>query len=222
MLRTFLFPGATIKEPPLAGSPSAAVTVTREVTAPNGRVFGVTPSGTIVLHHLAPIDTRATDAVAVAERFLGAYLWGGKSSLGIDCSGLVQTALRALGHDVPRDADMQEKTVGADIGLDRALWRRGDLMFWPGHVAFVRDADSIIHANGKDMAVAVEPSTASSPAPPPPASRCTASPASNGPAKAASSVAPVAQRHRRHRRHGPAPRRRSGRVVAWRHRPAPC
>lgn len=159
VLRTFLFPGATIKEPPLGWlSFGSEVTVTREITAPNGRVFGVTPSGgAIVLHHLAPIDTRETDAVAVAERFLGTpYLWGGKSSLGIDCSGLVQTALRALGHDVPRDADMQEKAVGTDIGLDRALWRRGDLMFWPGHVALVRDADTILHANGKDMAVAVE------------------------------------------------------------------
>lgn len=159
VLRTFLFPGATIKEPPLGWlSYGSEVTIVREAEAPNGRRFGVTAQGgAIVLHHLSALDALETDAVAIAERFLGTpYLWGGKSSLGIDCSGLVQTALRGLGHDVPRDADMQEAALGRDIGLDRASWRRGDLMFWPGHVALVRDADTIIHANGRDMAVAVE------------------------------------------------------------------
>lgn len=159
VLRTFLFPGATIKEPPLGWlSYGSEVIITREAVASNGRRFLVTANGgVIVAHHLTPIDTKETDAVAIAERFLGTpYLWGGKSSLGIDCSGLVQTALRGIGVEAPRDADMQEKALGRDIGLDRAHWRRGDLMFWPGHVAFVRDADTIIHANGKDMAVAVE------------------------------------------------------------------
>jgi cell wall-associated NlpC family hydrolase len=159
VLRAFLFPGATIKEPPLGWlSYGSEVIITREAVASNGRRFLVTANGgAIVAHHLAPIDTQETDAVAIAERFLGTpYLWGGKSSLGIDCSGLVQTALRGIGVEAPRDADMQEKALGRDIGLDRAEWRRGDLMFWPGHVAFVRDADTIIHANGKDMAVAVE------------------------------------------------------------------
>lgn len=158
-LRTFVYPAASIKEPPLAWlSLGSEVSIVREATAPNGRVFGVTATGgAIVLHHLVPLAALESDPVAVAERFLGTpYLWGGKSSLGIDCSGLVQTALRACGRDVPRDADMQEKALGSDIGLDPALWRRGDLMFWPGHVAFVRDADTILHANAKDMAVAVE------------------------------------------------------------------
>jgi cell wall-associated NlpC family hydrolase len=159
VLRTFLFPGATIKEPPLGWlSYGSEVIITREAVASNGRRFLVTANGgAIVAHHLVPIDATETDAVAIAERFLGTpYLWGGKSSLGIDCSGLVQTALRGIGVEAPRDADMQEKALGRDVGLDRAMWRRGDLMFWPGHVAFVRDADTIIHANGKDMAVAVE------------------------------------------------------------------
>lgn len=158
-LRTFLYPAASIKEPPLGWlSYGSEVAIVREAEAPNGRRFGITAGGgAIVLHHLAARDALETDAVAVAERFLGTpYLWGGKSSLGIDCSGLVQTALGALGIAVPRDTDMQEATVGRDVGLDRAGWRRGDLMFWPGHVALVRDAATIVHANGKDMAVAVE------------------------------------------------------------------
>jgi cell wall-associated NlpC family hydrolase len=147
------------QQPPLGWlSYGSEVAIVREAEAPNGRRFGITASGgAIVLHHLAARDALETDAVAVAERFLGTpYLWGGKSSLGIDCSGLVQTALGALGIAVPRDTDLQEATVGRDVGLDRAGWRRGDLMFWPGHVALVRDAATIVHANGKDMAVAVE------------------------------------------------------------------
>ncbi|MBP0500562.1 hypothetical protein J8J32_21035, partial [Mycobacterium tuberculosis] len=86
-LRTFLFPGPTIKEPPLGWlTYGSEVTVVREAVAPNGRRFGVTANGgAIVLHHLAAVDTVEADAVAIAERFLGApYLWGGKSSLGLD------------------------------------------------------------------------------------------------------------------------------------------
>ena len=106
----------------------------------------------------APLAQREKDFVAVAERLLGVpYLWGGKTNLGIDCSGLVQVALNAAGTGCPRDSDMQE------VGLGRALsqseskkLQRGDLIFWNGHVAIVRDADSVVHANAHHMATAVE------------------------------------------------------------------
>jgi cell wall-associated NlpC family hydrolase len=160
VLRTFLFPGATIKEPPIRWlSYGSEVTVLREIEAPNGRRFAVTSSGgAIVAHHLMPIETFEADPVAIAERFLGTpYLWGGKSSLGIDCSGLAQTAYRGCGIDLTRDSDQQEDGQGSDITLDPALWRRGDLLFFPGHVALVRDGDTAIHANAQAMAVAIEP-----------------------------------------------------------------
>jgi cell wall-associated NlpC family hydrolase len=106
--------------------------------------------------HLAPLERRETDFVAVAERFLGTpYLWGGKTSLGLDCSGLVQIALAACGLPCPRDSDMQEAALGAAVAGGPA--RRGDLMFWKGHVAIVRDQASLVHANGFHMAVALEP-----------------------------------------------------------------
>ena len=100
------------------------------------------------------------DFVAVAERFVGApYLWGGKTVLGLDCSGLVQVALTACGVSCPRDSDMQEAALGT--ALDRvngfADLQRGDLIFWKGHVAIVRDRTSLMHANAFHMAVAVEP-----------------------------------------------------------------
>ena len=96
------------------------------------------------------------DFVAVAERFLGTpYLWGGKSSLGLDCSGLVQVALTACGINCPRDSDMQEQALGKSISL--AGLQRGDLIFWKGHVAIARGRNSMIHANAFHMAVAIEP-----------------------------------------------------------------
>jgi cell wall-associated NlpC family hydrolase len=84
-------------------------------------------------------------------------LWGGKSSLGIDCSGLVQVSMNAAGLPCPRDSDMQQAALGRllDANEPRDL-RRGDLIFWKGHVAIVRDADTIVHANAFHMATAIE------------------------------------------------------------------
>ena len=105
-----------------------------------------------------PEDAVAPDFVAVAERFVDVpYLWGGKTSLGIDCSGLVQVALTAAGIACPRDSDMQEKALGTAASDGLSGLRRGDLVFWKGHVAIARDGATLVHANAFHMAVAVEP-----------------------------------------------------------------
>jgi cell wall-associated NlpC family hydrolase len=119
--------------------------------------FAVTSAGGFVpSRHLVPLNTNEADFVAVAERFVGApYLWGGKSSLGIDCSGLVQVALTACGIKCPRDSDMQESALGKSASL--AGLQSGDLIFWKGHVAIARGRNSMIHANAFHMAVAIEP-----------------------------------------------------------------
>ena len=121
--------------------------------------MAVTQSGAHVpAAHLAPIGENEPAFVAVAERFLGApYLWGGKTALGLDCSGLVQVALTACGISCPRDSDMQEQALGTAVAADLSTLRRGDLIFWKGHVAIVRDRDALLHANAYHMAVAVEP-----------------------------------------------------------------
>ncbi len=118
--------------------------------------------GCVPAQHLAPADTSEPDFVAVAERFVGVpYLWGGKTSLGLDCSGLVQVSLNAAGIACPRDSDMQERALGAPLEPAGATaFRRGDLIFWTGHVAIVRDADTLVHANAFHMAVAIEPTAA--------------------------------------------------------------
>jgi len=154
-LRTLVFPGPSIKLPPREALPLGA----RVAIARIEDRMAVTQSGAYVpAAHLAPLDWNETDFVAVAERFVGTpYLWDGKTALGLDCSGLVQVALTACGVACPRDSDMQDQALGRVVAADLSALRRGDLIFWKGHVAIVRDPDSLLHANAYHMAVAIEP-----------------------------------------------------------------
>src|SRR5829696_4591572 len=156
-LRTLVFPGPSIKLPPLETLSLGARLSIARVEPP----FAITTSGAHVpLVHLASVAATERDFVAVAERFVGVpYLWGGKTSLGLDCSGLVQVALTACHIASPRDSDLQERALGTAIAAndDYSNLRRGDLVFWKRHVAIVRDPASLVHANAHHMAVAVEP-----------------------------------------------------------------
>lgn len=152
--RTFIYPAASIKAPPLLALPlSAEVSIVDE----RGPFLVTRDRGFIWRPHLAPLDAPAEDFVAVAESLIGApYLWGGKSSIGVDCSGLVQIALAAAGRQAPRDSDMQEAQLGAPVEIGAPL-QRGDLVFWKGHVGIMRDPATLLHANGTHMLVSSEP-----------------------------------------------------------------
>lgn len=130
------------------------------VEARDGRFVRLARAGWIIADHLAPLDVLESDWAAIAERYLGApYLWGGKGSLGLDCSGLVQVALEGVGVQVPRDSDQQEASIGAplSVGDDLAGLERGDLVFWKGHVGLMLDAERLLHASGHHGAVTIEP-----------------------------------------------------------------
>ena len=154
-LSTLAFPGPSIKLPPVHALPmEARVTVMRE-----DGPFAITGEGLhLPRQHLGSLDAKSPDFVAVAERFVGTpYLWGGKSSVGIDCSGLVQLSLGAAGINSPRDSDTQQASLGRPLDPAEAKnLRRGDLLFWKGHVAIARDTDTIVHANAHYMATVTE------------------------------------------------------------------
>ena len=154
VLRSFLFGGPSIKLPPMATlSMGSRLTIIGTKDQ-----FAITHRGHYVIaDHLKPVDVLESDFVSVAERFIGIpYFWGGKTSIGLDCSGLVQVSLDAVGIAVPRDTDMQEKAVGERLPLEAEL-KRGDLIFWKGHVGIMQDAHELLHASGHQMLVVSEP-----------------------------------------------------------------
>lgn len=151
-LRTYAFAEASIKSR-AAGPYSIGSLVAVETT--DGKLAKVTGAGWMTAAHLMPIGEFEDDWAAVALRFVGApYLWGGRESLGLDCSGLVQQALFACGRACPRDTD-QQQALGAPIAAED--FGRGDLVFWKGHVAIGIGEGLIVHANGFHMATVVEP-----------------------------------------------------------------
>ncbi|WP_292492621.1 NlpC/P60 family protein [Mesorhizobium sp.] len=158
--RTFLYPGPDLRFP-IDRQLSMGSTVTVSGSAETrGTHYALLPSGqAIIARHLQPIAKLADDYVTVAESFLGTpYLWGGVSGFGIDCSGLVQLAMRMTGKDVLRDSDMQAASIGTPFepGPNYSGLRRGDLVFWKGHVAIMTDERDMIHANGHTMLVSRE------------------------------------------------------------------
>jgi cell wall-associated NlpC family hydrolase len=151
-LRTYAFSEPNIKSAPVGLYSMNALVA---VGAREGRFAKGVGTGWFVEEHLTPIGFGETDPVAVAERFVGApYQWGGRESLGLDCSGLVQQALYACARAYPRDTDMQ---VELGTAVEGNALERGDLVFWKGHVAIVTGDNAIVHANAHHMCVAREP-----------------------------------------------------------------
>ena len=160
-LRSFIYRQPILKRPPLdVLSLTSPLTVAGE--AENG-YLPLVGGGWVFAKHVAGLECIDSDHVATALRFLGIpYLWGGRSSLGIDCSGLVQIALAAAGVAAPRDSDMQRAEVGSSLGPvppDGAgvAVRRGDIVFFPGHVGIMLDGERLVHATAFAMAVTIEP-----------------------------------------------------------------
>jgi cell wall-associated NlpC family hydrolase len=159
-LRSFIYGDPDLKSP-MKGWVSLNSPLV--VTGTQGRFSALASGGYVFSDHLSAIDIFAPDYVSIAEQFLETpYLWGGRSSLGLDCSGLVQCVLEAAGITCPRDTDMQEAELGTTMPDSEPL-QRGDLLFWKGHVGIMADGATLLHANATHMKTveeAVEPAIA--------------------------------------------------------------
>lgn len=166
--RTFVYPGPSIKLPPVGALPLGGL-VRIELAAEDEQpgefvrlsadtvIDGFAVGGYVFAAHLLPIAQRVGDPVSAAETLLHApYLWGGKTALGVDCSGLVQLSFAACGVALPRDSGPQQAAAGVPVAEENG-WQRGDLVFWPGHVGILRDAQTVLHASGHHMQVVSEP-----------------------------------------------------------------
>lgn len=152
-----LFRDPTIKDPPVG---RVTLGARLSIVAIEGRFAVLADGRHVMANHIRPIDEPEADIVAVALRNLGApYLWGGRSSLGLDCSGLIQVAVQALGGRPPRDSDMQRDELGEDRSKPDSMHdlQRGDLVYFPGHCMIADGADHLIHANATHMMVTREP-----------------------------------------------------------------
>lgn len=156
-VRTHVYPGPNLKLPDTG---FLTINAKLAVTDIEGNYARLATGGWVFAAHLSDLDTFEPDYVAVAERLLHTpYLWGGKTSIGLDCSGLAQTVLTAAGIKAPRDSDMQEQQLGTTVEIrpDLGGLKRGDLVFWKGHVGLMLDETRLIHATGHSMTVYVEP-----------------------------------------------------------------
>ncbi len=152
--RSFVYRDADLKSPPLLWLGMNAKLALSAYEADFGRIENM---GWIYAAHTVPVGVYTDDFVGVAESFLGTpYFWGGRDGLGLDCSGLLQCALQSAGLECPRDT-YQQVELGTALAIDLRALRRGDLIFWKGHVGMMRDALTLLHANAFHMQVASEP-----------------------------------------------------------------
>lgn len=154
---TFLYGSADMKSPPLM---HLSINTPLAIEETEDRFCRLATGGYVTARHVTALTKVARDFVDVAERLIGVpYLWGGRTRIGVDCSGLVQLAMEAAGLPCPRDSDMQAEEVGDTLLVPDSLdgMKRGDLVFWPGHAGIMVDGVMLLHANAHHMAVVVEP-----------------------------------------------------------------
>jgi len=153
---THIYRSADIKSEPMLPLPMGSYLQIKTSTAPESGFLPLETGGYVFAKHVATLGGFTGDPVTVAESFLGTpYLWGGRTKMGIDCSGLIQISLAAAGHRIHRDSGAQFKSLGRKLA-EHEQAARGDLAFFPGHVGWMVDGVHLLHANATHMAVTID------------------------------------------------------------------
>lgn len=155
-----LFPEPSIKVPP-AGRATLGARI--HVVSMSGKFATLANGLSIIASHIRPLGKPERDPLDIAVRFMGApYLWGGRSTLGLDCSGLVQVAHQGCGLLPPRDSDMLAEELGDPVSIPDGPegLKRNDVVFFPGHCMFADGEGGLVHANATHMMVTHEPAAA--------------------------------------------------------------
>ncbi len=118
----------------------------------NKMQVGYVPSG-----HIVDNDNKVNDWVKIAQTLEGTpYRWGGRDTLGIDCSALLQLSYQTYGQNIPRNTSEQVNLKKNTLTNLNNL-KRGCVVFWPGHVGIMIDKVNCIHANSFHMKTVTEP-----------------------------------------------------------------
>ncbi len=116
--------------------------------------FIQTKNGWILKKNIKPINFRKKHFLDNIKLYLNTkYLWGGNSPKGLDCSALVQELLKFNNIYCPRDSKDQKKFFRKEISIKNI--RKGDLLFWKGHVAIALSNKKLVHAFGPRKKVVI-------------------------------------------------------------------
>lgn len=160
-IRSFIYKERNAKSDTLLYLPMGSLLALEEIHSDWAKIStpinGQIKSGYIPIGHIVKIGHKVSDWVNFAEKLKGTpYKWGGRDTLGLDCSALLQLSYQTFGVNIPRNSSQQVKLNKKRIDSISDL-KRGCVVFWKGHVGIMIDNLNCLHSNAFHMKAVIEP-----------------------------------------------------------------